>query len=294
MTASWVALDVEVTEEVGEELIALLDADLLGATSSPRAEGRVLVRLVLAPGVDAAAARTATANWLARRDPLAAERLRSVVVADDHWVERYQASLTPFELGRRFTVWPNGGAPDEPRTRIPLILVPGRAFGTGEHATTQLCVEALEVSVGAGEAWLDLGCGSGVLAMVARHCGAGRVRAIDNDPEAVAVAHEVLAANGMASDVELLCAQAQDRPLGVWDGIVANLETPYFLDAAPQLAKGLRAGGRLLASGLLVEDLDDVASALTAAGLYPTVRQARGEWALLIAERRGSAPLPGL
>src|SRR5213075_275452 len=88
--------------------------------------------------------------------------------------------------------------------REPIVLVPGMAFGTGEHETTRLCAAALERLVVPGSRWLDVGTGTGILAIVAARCGATKVVAVDNDPEAAHVALEVVRRNGLEDSIEVL------------------------------------------------------------------------------------------
>jgi ribosomal protein L11 methyltransferase len=170
--------------------------------------------------------------------------------------------------------------------RSPILLVPGRAFGTGEHGTTRLAVEALEQHVTPGSAWLDLGTGTGLLALVARHLGAGRVIARDNDPDAVEVAREVLRANGSAHGVELRQGSMEELAAASFDGIVANIVAPFFLAHAAEVAALLRPGGLLLATGLLAEEEGKVGSALERAGLRLESRESVPPWVLLLARRR--------
>ena len=152
---------------------------------------------------------------------------RVETVADGRWVERYQAGLDPFPLGERFTVYPRGTIEGDPGERQPLLLVPGRAFGTGEHATTQLCVEQLERRVRDGDRWLDLGCGTGVLLLVARACGAAHGFGIEIDPDAVEVAQEVVASNGDVDEIEIVCGGIDEAKEGCWDGAICNISATF-------------------------------------------------------------------
>jgi len=278
----WVALRVTVPASAEDEFVGQLSRSSLGAEVTPLGDDRVEVSIFVA-NAGMAAQLLARAERLLHRwgldrancDP----RVRHV--ADDRWVERYQAALEPFPLGARFRVYP-AGAPTSEETRIPLTLVPGRAFGTGEHPTTRMCVEALERTVGPGSRWIDLGTGSGILTLVALHCGASRIEAIDNDPEAVAVAGEVLAANGLDHRVDLRCGSLPPRPLERADGLVCNISPPFFRTESQSIARAVRSGGWIVASGFSVEDGDGVARSLAAAGLREIERMRDGEWAALV------------
>jgi ribosomal protein L11 methyltransferase len=166
--------------------------------------------------------------------------------------------------------------------------VPGRAFGTGEHATTQLCAEQLERHVVPGSHWLDLGCGTGLLSVVASSCGAGQVLALDIDPEAVRVARAVLTDNRPSARVVLALGSLDAAATTVWDGVVANLSAEFLLGAARHLAARLKIGGWLIGSGFLVDDLPALLDAFGRAGLSEHQRLERGTWAALVLRRRGA------
>ena len=165
-----------------------------------------------------------------------------------------------------------------------IRLVPGRAFGTGEHATTRLCAAALEDEVRPGSRWLDLGTGTGILAVVAAQCDAGEVVAVDSDPEAVAVAREVVAANRGLERVSFRTGSLDPGLDGQFDGVVVNVSAAYLVAAAPALAASVRAAGIVLASGFQREDLDEIAEAMTAAGLGPRSTSTQEDWVLLVLE----------
>jgi len=206
-------------------------------------------------------------------------------IEDGRWVERYQESLRPFPFATRFTVHPRGRVELEDG-REPLLLVPGRAFGTGEHATTQLCAEQLERRVVPGGAWFDLGCGTGILLLVARFLGATRLLGHEIDPEAVAVAREVLGQNGAGAEVSIVEAGLERAPRGEWDGAVCNIGTTFAREHLPGLAELPRRGGLLIVSGILADDLPALSASCAGAGLREIEWKVRDPWAVLVAERR--------
>ena len=195
-------------------------------------------------------------------------------------MERFQQSLRPIALGRGFLVVPGAEEP-EAGGRSVIRLVPGRAFGTGEHPTTRLCAQALESRVAPGQRWLDLGTGTGILAVLAVRCGAASVVARDVDPDAVEVASGVLASNGVRDRVDLAVGSLEGLDGAALDGIVANIAASFFLDQAPALGRALRRGGRILASGFLDVDLPDVRHALEASGFRDVRSEMDGAWRLL-------------
>jgi len=112
-------------------------------------------------------------------------------VPDGHWHERWLEGLSPLRAGKGFLIVPGPTLPADTEGRRVIRLVPGRAFGTGEHATTRMCLELLETRVGPGDRVLDIGTGSGILAIAARIAGAATVTAIDIDPHAVELASRI-------------------------------------------------------------------------------------------------------
>lgn len=280
----WKAVVLRLPHELAESFIGRLAGRTTGVESTPAGERDILLKLFLLPEQAAEAMEEATRfivdSGLGRQHC----GLHLEIVEDGHWVEKFQAKLKPFALGQRFTVYP-AGEPAGGSSRIPLLLVPGRAFGTGEHPTTRLCAERLERLVLAGGRWLDLGCGTAVLAIVAHHCGAGEVVAIDDDPEAIDVAAAVLAANGLAGKIAIECRTLEHGAEERFDGIVANISQPFLVEHARALADALDADGRLVCSGFLENDREEVEGALARAGLEITGRDSSAGWSVVVATR---------
>jgi ribosomal protein L11 methyltransferase len=156
------------------------------------------------------------------------------------------------------------------------------AFGTGLHPTTRLCLRLLEREPLDGRRLLDLGCGSGILAIAAAKLGAASVLALDTDPVAVEVAAENVARNGVAAQVQALAGSLPDDAPPPFDLIVANIIADVLIDLAPALAAALAPGGRLITSGIIESREDEVALALAAAGLHLHSRLREGEWVALL------------
>jgi ribosomal protein L11 methyltransferase len=167
-----------------------------------------------------------------------------------------------------------------------VVLDPGMAFGTGTHPTTSLCLAALSelLSVRHGAAVLDVGTGSGLLAIAAAKLGAGRVAGNDNDPVAVAVARENAARNGAAVE---LTTDPVPALRGPFDVVVANILANTLVELAPQLAAQLAPGGVVLLSGILAPQEEEVRAAYLAQGLARLSGGDRrdGEWSLLALAR---------
>jgi ribosomal protein L11 methyltransferase len=218
------------------------------------------------------------------RDAVAAHGGEVAEVADEDWGEDWKKDFRPLHVGR-VRVRPSWIAEPAPPGSVEVVLDPGMAFGTGSHATTSLCLAALSDLLAArpGASVLDVGTGSGILAIAARKLGAGRVAANDDDPKAVEVARENAAANGVALELVLVPAEVP----GTFDVVVANILANTLVELAPALAAKLAPRGILLLSGILAPQEDEVRRAYVARGLAPLPGGDRreGEWSLLALER---------
>ena len=178
-------------------------------------------------------------------------------VHTEDWSSSWKAHFKPLKVGRRLLIAPTWEettpAPDD----ILLRIDPGMAFGTGGHETTRLCLELLErimddLPILAVPDVLDLGTGSGILAMAAVKLGAGRVLALDIDPDAVEVARENIAVNGLEESIELGTTPLEAVD-GEFDIILANILAEELVRLAPDLSRRLKMGGRVILSGILAE-----------------------------------------
>ncbi len=206
-------------------------------------------------------------------------------VADD-WSERWKQWHRPVEVaaqGRRVRIRP----PWEPALAddgIELVIDPGQAFGTGGHHTTRLCVE-LMLGLQPSGSFADWGCGTGVLALVAARLGWFPVTAVDFDPAAVDATHANAAANGITG-IRIARVDLTEESAPPADTVVANLIRPLLLDVASAMQE---APSRLIVSGLLREEGDEIAGAFAPLGLRERARRESGEWAALLLERRQPA-----
>jgi ribosomal protein L11 methyltransferase len=177
-------------------------------------------------------------------------------VADCDWVRLSRAQFEPIRVGRRLWIVPSWHRPPDPNA-VNIALDPGAAFGTGSHATTQLCLEWLENNVMTGNSMLDYGCGSGILAIAAARLGAGRLVGVDLDPDALRAAADNARRNGV-SIRWLDCA----APLaGRFDLVVANILAKPLCLLAPALVARIAPGGKIALAGVLESQIDGVVEA---------------------------------
>ncbi|MCC6523438.1 MAG: 50S ribosomal protein L11 methyltransferase [Polyangiaceae bacterium] len=211
-------------------------------------------------------------------------------IVGDAWRDKYKEHFAPFALTATVTVVPPWVqyTPARPEDRR-LELDPGRAFGTGLHATTSLCAAYLEERRTAlvGQSVLDVGTGSGILALVALLLGAARATGLDVDPDALEVARENAARNAVGGGLALAPTPVADVAER-FAFVVANIEARTLVALAPALVARLAPGGELLLSGVLAAERDEVAAAFTRAGLTLLATRARGDggdaWTMLVFE----------
>ncbi|MCS7178070.1 MAG: 50S ribosomal protein L11 methyltransferase [Anaerolineae bacterium] len=228
--------------------------------------------------------RVEEALWhLAQILPLPAPSFRLIPEAD--WAEAWKQHLTILHVGRRLVIRPSWLPYTPAEGEVVVELDPGMAFGTGTHPTTQMCLLALEEHVRPGARVLDLGTGSGILAIAAAKLGARRVLALDTDPQAVAVARENIRRNGVADRVRV-ARGSLPQAFGRFDLVVVNILARVLVEMAEQgLARRLALEGRLVAAGLLAGQEDEVRNAFQQAGLSVVGRQQIEDWVALEAIR---------
>lgn len=196
-------------------------------------------------------------------------------VGERDWSEAWKAGLEAVTVGT-LTIAP-------PWIAVPgaVVIEPAQAFGTGHHETTTGCLAALQELDLRGRSLLDVGTGTGVLAICGARLGAAPVVAVDTDPLAVAAARDNAAVNVVAVDVR---AGSADAVAETFDVVVANLDTATLAAVATELVARLRPGGTLIASGVSVERAEEAVAALLAAGLPVTARPGR-EWVVAVGRR---------
>jgi ribosomal protein L11 methyltransferase len=209
-------------------------------------------------------------------------------LAEESWAHSWKQYFHPLRVGKHFIVAPTWEKPEVgPGDRL-ILLDPGMAFGTGQHGTTQLCLAWLEDLPNKSGSLVDVGTGSGILAIGASMLGFGPLVACDTDPLAVSVTAENLELNGVTG-VELIVG-GLDAVEGCFDVVVANILAEVIIDLAPQWAPKMNPGGHLVCSGIVTRKADDVAAALRQHGLEVLERRDQGEWVALLARKAEHQP----
>jgi len=214
---------------------------------------------------------------LGERDP----ELSVATVPDQDWNATWAASLQPIRLGRRVRIRQSWHEADPDFTGVELVIDPKRAFGTGYHATTQLVLEWLEESIRGGERVLDVGAGSGILAMCALRFGAASALGIDNDPVAVECAREYAAGNGFGPELDLRVSSLDALGEEAFDIIVANLDSRTMPGFCGIIGRLLKTGGVACLSGIQDQDYEEVAGLLNKENMKITARRQKEEWLAL-------------
>jgi len=270
------ALEVRFSSPADEERLALLVADLDDYHPTAIHDEAEPVRIFFA----STASRDAALARLNVRDDL---RATAVDVSDEDWASRSQAALTPVVVGA-VTIAPPWTVTDALRASVdgPVVLIqPSMGFGTGHHASTRLCLRLLQTLPLSGCAVLDVGTGSGVLAIAASMLGAARVTGVDFDPDALANARENLDLNAPRARVDFrehdLAAGAGSLS-GSFDVVLANLTGGLLCRSAETLATVARSEASLIASGFQAHEFDEVAEALKLGGWSLRAHETELDW----------------
>lgn len=289
---SLAGIDVESAEQ------ACFDTGALSVTLADAADTPILEpapgatplwpSVALAALYDAATDREALAAALRELLDAPALQPRFEDVADRAWEREWLKDFKPLRFGERLWVCPGGQTPPpEARDAVLLWLDPGLAFGTGTHATTALCLEWLDSATLAGARVLDVGCGSGILAIAALLLGAEGAVGVDIDPQALLATRENAERNGVASR---LAVRPADAPWGAdaaerYAVVLANILAEPLIELAPRLAAATLPGGTVVLSGLLTEQAAAVTAAF-APWFDMELPRERAGWAALVGRRR--------
>jgi len=208
---------------------------------------------------------------------------RIVMLNEEDWADSWRKFFVPTRVGR-FFIHP-GWEPSPSDGSLSVRIDPGQAFGTGLHPTTRLCLREMDGLLPV-QSLLDVGCGSGILAIAAARSGVSRILAVDNDPQACRVTQQNLQLNDAGRQVSLVCTEP-GSVTGTFELIVANILSSVLVPIAPLLAGLLLKNGTLLLSGLLHEEEASVTDSYIRAGLEHVSSRREEEWSLLRLSKAG-------
>lgn len=303
-TEQWLELSLEVDGEMAEAVAEVLarfapNRVVLESThiqDQPDGEGvptgpvRVAAYFPVNEALEATRQRVEEALWhLHVIRPLPQPAYRFLQEAD--WAEAWKFAYRPIAVGERLMIVPAWLENPDPQ-RIPLVLDPGMAFGTGTHPTTQMCLAEVERLTRPGIRVLDVGCGSGILSIAALKLGAAEAIGVDTDPQAVAIAEENAARNGVAAGFRAGVGSVEalrQPPLGPVQAplVLANILAPVLVKLLDEagLATLVAPGGHLVLSGILENQAEDVAAAVARAGMEVVHRRQIEDWVTLTAKK---------
>ena len=205
--------------------------------------------------------------------------------SEDDWADKWKAFFKPTSVGERLFVRPVWIDDYNSGDRVVLNIEPGAAFGTGTHETTRLCLETLDKIIKEGDTVLDIGCGSGILAIASMLLGATEGFGVDIDPLAVKTAVENGKMNGLGEpQLQFVCGDLADKVTKKYDVVVANIVADIIILFSTQVRAFMKQGAKFVASGIIDSRADEVVLALQNAGLFVKERIEENGWVCLVCE----------
>lgn len=211
-------------------------------------------------------------------------------LSEEDWANNWKKYFHPMEIGKKILIKPEWEELSAPTDRLVFNINPGMTFGTGSHYTTQLCIEQLENYIDDSKRMLDLGCGSGILSIISLMLGAKEAVAVDIDPNAVDIAYENAARNGvdkshytvlsgnLVTDEELAKRLTKEK----YDVVVANIVADVIIAIAPMAKKCMKDDGVFITSGIIEDRIEDVENALAENGFKIKEINRRKDWAAIV------------
>lgn len=283
-----VTVDPELAEAVSEVLCRYIPQGVAIELGDGEAVESVAVRAYLAVDAEVEQRRREIeeALWhLSQICPFSEPTYRTI--ADQDWMANFKETIPVLHLGQRLVIRPSWREYLPQEGEVVIELDPGVAFGTGLHPTTQLCLEAVEELVRPGQRVLDMGTGTGILAIAAARLGAAEIVAVDNDPNAVVATRHNARANQVDDRVRAVHGSLAETS-GSYDLVLANILAPVLLAMiAEGLTSRVKRTGTLVLSGILEEQAQSIRKALHAAGMMAVEQRQRGDWVALIARWSG-------
>lgn len=212
---------------------------------------------------------------------------------DEDWSENWKQYFKPLEIGESVLIVPEWEENIPETDRVKFIINPGVSFGTGSHESTKMCIEEIEKALKSGDSVLDLGCGSGILSVIALLLGAKDAVAVDIDPMAVETAYSNLALNNLPADIykgyagditsdNALCEKLAEKK---YDIVLANIVADVIINLSGFVKDFMKDDGTFICSGIIIERKDEVRKVLENAGLKIKEERVMNEWAAFTAKK---------
>jgi ribosomal protein L11 methyltransferase len=275
MTARYFFVHVDAAGDEAE--LASFELFELGASGVEERDHDTLNRADGGAGLTLVGSFASEEEALAARAELASRwPARLVTIEGDAWRDAWKAYFEPTRVGERLVVKPSFKPYEPVAGDVVLTLDPGGAFGTGTHETTRLLLEALQRQLAPGMHVLDVGCGSGILAIACLLLGAERATGVDVDPESVRVSRENAELNGVGERLLLYEGTPSAVPAGRFPLVLANIESRVLVPLAGELCARVAPSGVLVIGGLLAPERERMLAAYSA--LHPIAVHEQGEW----------------
>lgn len=217
--------------------------------------------------------------------------VQTAIMSDEDWSENWKKYFKPIEIGKKVLVvpeWENENLPETNRTKF--IINPGMSFGTGSHESTKMCIEEMEKYVSDGCTVLDLGCGSGILSVIALLLGAKEAHAVDIDPMAVETAYKNLELNGISDtryfgysgDITTDISLYKKLTANKYDIVFANIVADVIISLSGFVKDFMHENSVFICSGIIIDRKDEVINKLQSVGLNVVCVREMGEWAAAV------------
>lgn len=229
-------------------------------------------------------------NWLKNKDlgvDLGSLDIELTSVREEDWSNTWKKYYKPMKVSDRIVIKPSWETYNKKKGQVILTLDPGKAFGTGTHETTMLCMQAIDQYIRPDHSLIDIGCGTGVLSIGALLLGAKAATAIDLDGNAVEIARKNAQINKVLDRMTLVHGNLLDEIEGSYDIVVANIIADVIIELSQYVTNYIKAGGLFISSGIIHERLDEVIEQIESVGLIIEKVAKMGEWAMVVSRYNG-------
>jgi ribosomal protein L11 methyltransferase len=282
---SWNQLTVDVPEDLVDSVVGEVSGNGIAGVweSLSPAPGSTRLVFYFPPRLNLEQPEAAIRS-IFKRSAMPEPVFSRAVVEDHDWTEEWKKSYSSFEIGDDFFIIPSWERTPCPEERLPIRIDPGQAFGTGTHETTQMTMESLARWVEPEQEILDVGTGSGILAIASRLLGATQVFACDHDPVATEIAQANIERN-RAENIFTFCGSLDSVKGESMRLVLGNLTAEVIIALLPEFSRVLKPNGLVILSGILTDQREEVRAVIAAAGFVVHEETTRGEWLALVVEK---------